>query len=76
MKNHSDDPNRTPQERWQRFRRHLLVFVLVNAGLIALNFTRHPDKLWPLWPLMGWGIGLAFHAFKVVQNNRHQQITL
>ena len=44
---------------------HAGVYVLVNAGLITLNLTRSPDKYWFIWPLGGWGIGLAFHAFKV-----------
>ena len=24
-----------------------------------------PGYLWAIWPLMGWGIGLFFHAFGV-----------
>tara|TARA_Y100001947_G_scaffold140826_1_gene131987 strand:+ start:364 stop:510 length:147 start_codon:yes stop_codon:yes gene_type:complete len=24
-----------------------------------------PGYLWAMWPLMGWGIGLFFHAFGV-----------
>ncbi|QDV52840.1 2TM domain-containing protein [Gimesia fumaroli] len=43
---------------------HVGVYVVVNAGLITLNLTRSPEKYWFIWPLGGWGIGLAFHAFK------------
>lgn len=43
---------------------HAGVYVAVNAGLITLNLTRSPEKFWFIWPLGGWGIGLAFHAFK------------
>jgi hypothetical protein len=41
---------------------HLAVYLAVNALLVAIWATspgRHP---WFLWPALGWGIGLAFHA--------------
>ena len=44
---------------------HLVIYVLVNAILTTLNFINSPDKLWFYWPLMGWGIGVIFHAFRV-----------
>lgn len=40
---------------------HLLVFVLVNAGLWAIN-TYHGGTRWHGWPLAGWGLGLAIHG--------------
>ena len=43
------------------FYMHALVFVLVNAGLFALNgLTGGPA--WRLFPLWGWGLGLAIHG--------------
>ncbi|MBA3811320.1 MAG: 2TM domain-containing protein [Caulobacteraceae bacterium] len=47
------------------FRTHALVYVLVNAGLAALNLLTSPGYLWFVWPLFGWGIGLAAHGFAV-----------
>ncbi|WP_298865769.1 2TM domain-containing protein [uncultured Gimesia sp.] len=44
---------------------HAGIYFVVNAGLITLNLTRSPEKLWFIWPLGGWGIGLFFHAIKV-----------
>ena len=43
---------------------HAAIFTLVNAGLVALNLV-NGGFLWSLFPLVGWGIGLAFHAFGV-----------
>lgn len=44
---------------------HLGVYVVVNALLIIINLQNSPDQLWFYWPLLGWGIGIAFHALGV-----------
>jgi hypothetical protein len=44
---------------------HLTAFVLVNALLTAIDLTTSPNELWFFWPLGGWGLGLALHAFQV-----------
>lgn len=43
---------------------HAAIFILVNAGLVSLNLA-NGGFLWSLFPLAGWGIGLAFHAMGV-----------
>jgi hypothetical protein len=45
------------------FRIHLVVFVLVNAllWLIWLMNDVGDGTFWPLYPLLGWGIGLFAH---------------
>ncbi len=40
---------------------HLIIFVVVVGLLAALNLYRNPDKIWFIWVLAGWGIGLAAH---------------
>lgn len=43
------------------FRRHLLVYVVFNSSLwLIWWFTGH-GYIWPIWPLVGWGVGLMFH---------------
>ncbi|MDE2785701.1 MAG: 2TM domain-containing protein [Chloroflexota bacterium] len=44
------------------FYQHLLVYVVVNGFLLALNLLTGPGSLWFYWPLLGWGIGLLAHA--------------
>ena len=44
---------------------HLCVYLAVNALLIIINLTTSPDYYWFKWPLLGWGIGLLFHALGV-----------
>ncbi|MBY0528106.1 MAG: 2TM domain-containing protein [Gemmataceae bacterium] len=41
---------------------HLVVYVVVNAFLVAVNLVTTPDQLWFQWPLVGWGLGILFHA--------------
>ncbi len=45
------------------FGAHLLAYVLVNGLLIVLWAVTGAGFFWPLFPLMGWGIGVAFHAW-------------
>jgi hypothetical protein len=40
---------------------HLSVYVLVNLGLAAINLIGG-GRSWHLWPLAGWGLGLAIHG--------------
>jgi hypothetical protein len=47
------------------FLRHLCIYLLVNAGLLILNLSTSRHVLWSLGPLLGWGIGLLFHALNV-----------
>jgi hypothetical protein len=44
---------------------HAAVFTKVNLGLFAINAYFTPSHTWYVWPLAGWGIGLAFHCFAV-----------
>ncbi len=61
---------RTPEEKLHGFYVHLIVYLCVNAGLAILNFRRNPEHLWFYWVAMGWGIGIAFHAFQVFRLTR------
>ena len=47
------------------FYTHLAFFILVNAGLLAINLLASPGTWWFYWPLLGWGIGLGAHAISV-----------
>jgi hypothetical protein len=49
---------------------HLGVYVIVNTVLFAINMITSPDTLWFIWPLLGWGIGVALHVFAFVTEGR------
>ena len=40
---------------------HVLVYVLVNLGLFAISSVTGRGN-WHVWPLLGWGLGLAIHG--------------
>ncbi|HUU80152.1 MAG TPA: 2TM domain-containing protein [Acidobacteriota bacterium] len=44
---------------------HLAVYVGVNILLIIINLLTSTQELWFKWPLIGWGIGVFFHALGV-----------
>jgi hypothetical protein len=46
------------------FYTHLLVYVCVNLGLFALNHFVGGHR-WSVFPLLGWGLGLAIHGIVV-----------
>lgn len=52
-------------EALRGFYGHATAYALVNAGLLLINLLTSPAYLWVVWPLLGWGIGLASHALGV-----------
>ena len=45
---------------------HATVFVLVNAMLIAIWALTGGGAFWPIWSLLGWGVGLGAHAAPIL----------
>ncbi|MCS3867432.1 hypothetical protein J3D55_000348 [Chryseobacterium ginsenosidimutans] len=41
---------------------NLTSYCLVIPFLAALNLLTAPEYLWFLWPMLGWGMGIAAHA--------------
>ena len=44
---------------------HLAVYIAINIFLIIINLITSTAYLWFKWPLIGWGIGVFFHALGV-----------
>lgn len=44
---------------------HLIAYLLINAMLVTVWFLVADGGLfWPVFPLLGWGIGVFFHAWE------------
>ncbi|TDE18570.1 2TM domain-containing protein [Dyadobacter psychrotolerans] len=56
------------------FKIHLRSYLIVNAGLWLIYFLSMGNHSlrhfypWPIWPMLGWGIGLASHYFTAYGN--------
>lgn len=72
----TDDEIREMAKARVSFRWNLVSYVVVNAFLVLLwlvgNDFATPSLwgddpgdayFWPIWPLLGWGVGLAFHGY-------------
>lgn len=68
----SRDPELWRQARRRtKFKRHLYTYLIVNVALwliwlfsgISEGNTFKWNGLWPLYPTLGWGIGLTFDWF-------------
>lgn len=55
-----------PLEARRSFAGHALTYVCVIGGLALLNLLTSPHYPWFIWPLLGWGIGLAKHGFAII----------
>lgn len=49
-----------------RFYIHAVVYLAINVLLAILNFRKNPEHIWFYWVTMGWGIGVAAHALRVI----------
>ena len=53
---------------------HLLVYVLVNAFVVAIWALTNPDGFfWPIFPMAGWGIGVVMNAWDVFLNDEFDE---
>ena len=58
----SEPAARKQAKKERDFYGHLAKYVLVMSGLVLLNWLTSPGGWWVIWPLLGWGFGLASHA--------------
>lgn len=47
------------------FTTHLITYLVVNALLVGIWAMTSREFFWPVFPLLGWGIGLFFHGLDV-----------
>jgi adenylate cyclase len=52
-------------EAKRAFGRHAGIYCAVNLLLIAIWAITSREYFWPIWPILGWGVGLGFSYWKV-----------
>lgn len=45
---------------------HLTAYLTISAILVWINMDMFPHLAWAQWPIIAWGIGLAFHGLSLV----------
>ena len=58
------------KRRKKGFYSHLWSYLIICAALLLIN-NFSPGPWWFQWPMLGWGIGLAFH-FKAIYFPEHK----
>ena len=49
----------------REFAAHVLAYLLINSVLIVIWTMTGAGYFWPIFPLLGWGIGVFFNAWDV-----------
>jgi hypothetical protein len=54
------------------FKKSLAIYIIVNIFLIGVwYFSSGPKSyFWPMWPLLGWGLGIAFQYASAYNGNQ------
>jgi hypothetical protein len=47
------------------FRGHVFIYVAVNAMLVVIWAVTGAGFFWPIFPILGWGVGVAANAWDV-----------
>ncbi|MFY9233850.1 MAG: 2TM domain-containing protein [Fimbriimonadaceae bacterium] len=61
-KTRSEEKREFVAERRRGYWEHLASYVIVNTFLLCLNLLNWNGHLWAIYPILGWGIGIAFHT--------------
>ena len=56
----------TQLQRWRDFTSHLIAYLVINTAFAVIWAIAGRGFFWPVFPLVGWGIGLSSQHFNVV----------
>jgi len=57
---HVDSPEKAQARRQRAVRGILTPYVIVNTFLILVWVATGFGYFWPIWPILGWGLGVVF----------------
>ena len=60
-------------QKKREFKAHVFAYVLVNTFVVAIWAVTGSGFFWPIFPILGWGIGLFFHGWDVYQGPLTEQ---
>lgn len=50
----------------RHLRTHIVVYIAVNLMLVIIWWVTGAGDFWPVFPILGWGIGLAYNVWDVM----------
>jgi hypothetical protein len=50
-------------------RAHLFAYLVVNAMLVGIWAVTGAGFFWPIFPILGWGIGVVFNVWDVYRRD-------
>lgn len=58
------------------FKWNFIAYIIINAFLIGVwYFTSGRNSyFWPIWPMLGWGIGIAFNYAEAYHSTRSNAV--
>ena len=62
------------------FKRHLRTYIIINGVLWGIWLftgmeTDHDEFVpWPVWPTLGWGIGIVFNYFNAYHSHKAEAV--
>lgn len=65
---HEDQERKAARKRLEKrrdFTTHVVAYVVVNAMLVGIWALTGGGYFWPIWVLLGWGVGLVLNAWDV-----------
>lgn len=56
---------KTLREKKIDFKRHFRTYLVMSLFFIALNIFGNSHNFWAIWPILGWGIGVAMQGLSL-----------
>jgi Domain of unknown function (DUF1707)/2TM domain len=65
-------PAKAPQPRARRREivGHVAPFLAVNLALVLVWAVSGAGYFWPIWPILGWGLGVVSHTSRTLSGGR------
>ncbi len=56
---------KTLREKKLDFRRHFRTYLVMSVFFVGLNLFGGSHNFWAIWPILGWGIGVAMQGLSL-----------
>jgi hypothetical protein len=56
---------KTLREKKLDFKRHFRTYLVMSIFFVCLNFFGGSHQFWAIWPILGWGIGVAMQGLSL-----------